>query len=126
MRLVKGAYNEPDSVAYQRKRDVDRAYVRCLKLLMNGAGYPMIGTHDPRLVEISMSLAVQFHREPASYEFQMLYGVRPDEQRRLTERGERMRIYLPYGAQWYGYFMRRLAERPSNAMVFLRALTTKR
>lgn len=126
VRLVKGAYAEPDSVAYQRGRDVDRAFVRCLKLLFNGAGYPMVATHDPRLVEISASLAVQYHRDPSSYEFQMLYGVRPDEQRRLGQRGEQVRVYVPYGVQWYGYLMRRMAERPSNTMVFLRALTTKR
>ncbi|MQA04425.1 MAG: proline dehydrogenase [Streptosporangiales bacterium] len=126
VRLVKGAYNEPESVAYQTKRDIDRAYVRCLKLLMHGDGYPMVATHDPRLVEISTSLAVQFHRDPGTYEFQMLYGVRPEEHRRLAQRGERMRIYVPYGVQWYGYLMRRMAERPSNTAVFLRALTTKR
>ncbi|MBO0827707.1 MAG: proline dehydrogenase family protein [Streptosporangiales bacterium] len=126
VRLVKGAYAEPESVAYQSRRDVDRAYVRCLKLLMAGDGYPMVATHDPRLVEIAGSLAVQTGRDPSSYEFQLLYGVRPEEQRRLADRGEQVRIYVPYGVQWYGYLMRRMAERPANAMVFLRSLTTKR
>lgn len=126
VRLVKGAYNEPESVAYQSRRDVDRSYVRCLKLLMAGDGYPMVGTHDPRLIEIAGSLAVQFGRDPGSYEFQLLHGVRPDEQRRLADRGEQVRIYLPYGVQWYGYLMRRMAERPANTMVFLRSLASKR
>lgn len=126
VRLVKGAYAEPESVAYQSKRDVDRSYVRCLKLLMAGHGYPMVATHDPRLIEIAGSLAVQYGRDPSSYEFQLLYGVRTEEQRRLADRGEQVRIYLPYGVQWYGYLMRRMAERPANTMVFLRSLTTKK
>ncbi|MGH3097191.1 MAG: proline dehydrogenase family protein [Streptosporangiales bacterium] len=126
VRLVKGAYSEPESVAYAARRDIDRSYVRCLRTLMAGRGYPMVGTHDPRLIDIAGSLAVQFDRDPSTYEFQMLYGVRPEEQRRLTERGEQVRVYLPYGTEWYGYMMRRMAEKPANLMVFLRSLTTKR
>ncbi|HET8599166.1 MAG TPA: proline dehydrogenase family protein [Segeticoccus sp.] len=125
VRLCKGAYSEPESVAYQKRSEVDRSYVRCLKVLMEGDGYPMVATHDPRLVEIARALAVRTRRERDSYEFQMLYGIRPEEQRRIAERGDQMRVYLPYGEEWYGYFMRRLAERPANLMFFLRSLTSK-
>ncbi|MCQ4084951.1 proline dehydrogenase family protein [Streptomyces sp. RB6PN25] len=121
VRLVKGAYKEPASVAYQGKREVDLAYVRCLKILMAGAGYPMIGSHDPRMIAIGQELARRAGRKPHDYEFQMLFGIRTAEQRRLAESGERMRIYVPYGADWYGYFMRRLAERPANLAFFLRS-----
>ena len=96
VRLCKGAYNEPEEVAWQDKLDVDRSYVRCLKVLLGGQGYPMIATHDPRLIEIASSLASRYGRVPGSYEFQMLYGIRPDEQRRLVEAGETVRVYIPY------------------------------
>jgi proline dehydrogenase len=109
-------------VAYPTRGEVDRAYVRCLRLLMEGSGYPMIATHDSRLIEIAGALAVATHRRPGSYEFQMLLGVRPAEQRRLARAGETVRVYVPYGADWYGYLMRRLAERPANLAFFLRAL----
>ncbi|MCI0689603.1 MAG: proline dehydrogenase family protein [Sporichthyaceae bacterium] len=125
VRLCKGAYNEPESAAYQDSAAVDRSYVRCLKVLMAGPGYPMVATHDPRLIEIAGVLAAQNRREQGSYEYQMLYGVRPDEQRRLARAGETVRVYVPYGEQWYGYLMRRLAERPSNVSFFIRALLTK-
>jgi proline dehydrogenase len=126
VRLCKGAYNEPASVAYQDQGDVDRSYVRCMKVLLGGEGYPMLATHDPRLVEIAGSLAARYRREQGSYEYQMLYGVRPNEQLRLVQSGERMRVYLPYGEDWYGYMMRRMAERPANVGFFLRAVATKR
>ena len=126
VRLCKGAYNEPDEVAFQSDIDVDRSYVRCLKLLLAGHGYPMIATHDPRLVEIASSLASRYGREQGSYEFQMLYGIRPEEQRRLVKAGERVRVYIPYGQEWYGYLMRRLAERPQNLSFFLRSLISKK
>jgi proline dehydrogenase len=125
VRLCKGAYQEPESVAYQRPADVDAAYVRCLKLLVSGPGYPMVATHDPRLVSIAESFVRQYGRARGSYEFQMLYGVRPAEQRRLTALGEKVRVYVPYGSEWYGYLVRRLAERPANVAFFLRALVTK-
>ncbi len=125
VRLCKGAYNEPESVAYQDKAEVDRAYVRCLKILMHGDGYPMLATHDPRLVEIGRALAIRTERTPGSYEFQMLYGVRPEEQKRLAAEGERMRVYVPYGDEWYGYLVRRLAERPANLGLLARTLTSK-
>ncbi|MEU6344904.1 proline dehydrogenase family protein [Streptomyces sp. NPDC046977] len=126
VRLVKGAYKEPASVALQDKGEVDRAYVRCLKILMAGEGYPMVGSHDPRLIAIAQELAHRAGRKQGSYEFQMLYGIRTAEQRRLAEDGERMRIYVPYGADWYGYFMRRLAERPANLAFFLRSFLPSR
>ncbi len=122
VRLCKGAYQEPASVAFQDKHDVDRSYVRCLKVLMEGAGYPMVASHDPRLIAIAADLATA--RSKDSYEFQMLYGIRPEEQRRIAAEGNRMRVYLPYGDEWYGYFMRRLAERPANVAFFVRSLLT--
>jgi proline dehydrogenase len=126
VRLCKGAYREPASVAFQETADVDLAYVRCLRILMRGRGYPMVATHDPRLVAIAAAMAVQSGRERGSYEYQMLFGVRPDEQRRLAGRGEKIRVYLPYGAQWYAYLTRRLAERPANVAFFVRALSSRR
>jgi proline dehydrogenase len=125
VRLVKGAYKEPESVAFQAKADVDRSYVRCLETLMAGQGYPMVASHDPRLVAIAATLAERHGRGRDDYEFQMLYGVRPDEQRRLADDGYRVRVYLPYGTDWYGYFMRRLAERPANVAFLLRALASR-
>ncbi|XRQ04422.1 proline dehydrogenase family protein [Actinomadura welshii] len=122
VRLVKGAYAEPASVAFQSPREVDLAYVRGLRTLMDGDGYPMIATHDPRIIEIASALGDR--RPPGSYEFQMLYGVRAAEQRRLAGQG-RMRVYVPYGADWYGYFMRRLAERPANLAFFLRSFISR-
>ena len=125
VRLCKGAYREPESVAYQSRLDVDKSYVRCLRVLMAGAGYPMVATHDPRLVRIAMMLIQRTARSQGSYEFQMLYGIRPNEQRRLAAEGETVRVYVPYGDEWYGYLMRRLAERPANVAFFLRSLATK-
>ncbi|MEU8133119.1 proline dehydrogenase family protein [Streptodolium elevatio] len=122
VRLCKGAYDEPASVAYTDRADVDRNYVRCLKVLMAGGGYPMVATHDPRIIELTGMLAARNRREPGTYEYQMLYGVRPGEQTRLAAQGERVRVYVPYGDQWYGYLMRRLAERPANMTFFLRSL----
>src|SRR5689334_257184 len=117
VRLCKGAYEEPDSVAFADRADVDRSYVRCMKILFAGRGLPLVATHDPRLVAIAQHLG-----RDRPYELQMLYGVRPDAQVGLAATGERMRVYVPYGTQWFGYFMRRLAERPANVAFFLRAL----
>jgi proline dehydrogenase len=125
IRLCKGAYKEPESVAYQRSLDVDRSYVRCINALMAGGGYPMLATHDPRLIEIGIDRARWYDRDKDSFEFQMLYGIRPTEQLRLAAEGYRMRVYVPYGDQWYGYLMRRMAERPANLAVFARSLWTK-
>lgn len=126
VRLCKGAYDEPAEVAYTDPDEVDRSYVRCLKVLLAGEGYPMIATHDPRLIEIASSLASRYGRAPGSYEFQMLYGIRPLEQKRLSEGGETVRVYVPYGAEWYGYLMRRLAERPQNLTFFAKSLISKK
>jgi proline dehydrogenase len=123
VRLCKGAYKEPESVAFQRRSEVDKSYVRCLKVLMAGPGYPMVASHDPRMVAIAEELAKD--RPQGSYEFQMLYGIRPAEQERLAAAGETVRVYVPYGDEWYGYFMRRLAERPANVAFFLRAMATR-
>jgi proline dehydrogenase len=125
VRLVKGAYREPAAVAHQGTREVDAAYVRCLEILMSGGGYPMVGSHDPAIITEARRLARQADRKPDSWEIQMLYGIRPDEQRRLSANGFQVRVYTPYGIDWYGYFMRRLAERPANLRFFLRSLATK-
>ncbi|MEV0594340.1 proline dehydrogenase family protein [Nonomuraea cavernae] len=124
VRLCKGAYTAPG--AYTSTSDIDRSFVRCLRVLMDGAAYPMVATHDPRLVEIASTLAVLHGRDTSSFEYQMLYGVRPDEQRRLAALGGRMRVYVPYGSDWYPYLMRRLAERPRNLAFFLRSLLGRR
>lgn len=125
VRLCKGAYAEPPSVAYTGHQ-VDLSYVRCASLLLRGDGFPMFATHDPRLVEIIAARAEALDRKPGSFEFQMLYGIRPDEQLRLAGHGHTVRVYVPYGVQWYGYLMRRLAERPANTAFFLRALTSRK
>ncbi|AZI59321.1 proline dehydrogenase [Nakamurella antarctica] len=125
VRLVKGAYNEPEQVAYQGAENVDLAYVRALKILMAGDGHPMVGSHDPRLIAIAGQLARESNRTPDSYEFQMLFGIRTTEQERLAAEGNTVRIYLPYGSDWYGYFTRRLAERPANLLFFVRSMLTK-
>ncbi|MFD1937542.1 MULTISPECIES: proline dehydrogenase family protein [Nonomuraea] len=125
VRLVKGAYREPASVAHQSKGEVDKAYVRCLRILMAGKGYPMVATHDDRLISITELLADRFSRAVGDYEYQMLYGIRTDKQESLAGAGHTVRVYVPYGDDWYGYFMRRLAERPANVAFFLRALGGK-
>jgi proline dehydrogenase len=125
VRLCKGAYDEPASVAFREREDVDRSYVRCLTVLMAGEGRPMVATHDPRLVAIAQDRARAYGRAKDSWEFQMLYGIRPHEQRRLAAEGHPVRVYTPFGVDWYGYFMRRLAERPANVAFFLRALATR-
>ena len=125
VRLCKGAYDEPETVAFRDRDEVDLSYVRCLSVLMAGGGYPMVATHDPRLIAIAEALVRRHGRRPDSYEFQLLYGVRPEEQRRLAAAGSTVRVYLPYGSDWYGYLMRRLAERPANVAFFLRALASR-
>ena len=124
VRLCKGAYKEPASVAYQDGDDVDLSYVRCLKVLMAGDGYPIVASHDPRLIDIAAALAGHHGRAPDSYEFQMLLGIRMNEQKRIADRGHQMRVYVPFGEDWYGYLVRRMAERPANVQFFLRSLAT--
>ncbi|MHC5905178.1 proline dehydrogenase family protein [Streptomyces sp. S6] len=125
VRLVKGAYKEPAEVAYQDRHEIDKAYVRILRVLMDGDCYPMVGSHDPRLISIAQELAHRAHRKPDEYEFQMLYGIRSEEHVRLAAEGHRMRVYTAYGTDWYGYFMRRLAEKPANLRFFARSTLTK-
>ncbi|MFJ8662675.1 proline dehydrogenase family protein [Streptomyces sp. NPDC093795] len=125
VRIVKGAYKEPASVAIQDKPGIDKAYVRIMKILMDGEGYPMIGSHDPRLISVGQELARRAGRKLDEYEFQMLYGIRSEEQHRLAAEGHRMRVYTAYGTDWYGYFMRRLAEKPANLLFFVRSILTK-
>jgi proline dehydrogenase len=124
IRLCKGAYNEPETEAYTRRHDIDRSYARCLRILMEGPGYPMVASHDPRLIQIAGSLALQTGRSFGDFEYQMLYGIRPDEQRRLASTGAQVRVYVPYGSDWYGYLVRRLAERPANLAFFLRSISS--
>jgi proline dehydrogenase len=125
VRLCKGAYAEPEQAAFQSRAEVDASYARCLAVLLAGPGYPMVATHDPALVALADRLARRLGRGRDGYEYQLLHGVRPDEQRRLAAAGHRVRVYVPYGAEWYGYLMRRLAERPANVGFFLRALATR-
>jgi len=125
VRLVKGAYKEPAEVAYQQKHEIDKAYVRTLRILMEGDGYPMIGSHDPRIISIAQELARRARRKLDEYEFQMLYGIRSEEHLRLAAEGHRMRVYTAYGTDWYGYFMRRLAEKPANLVFFARSMITR-
>lgn len=122
VRLCKGAYDEPASVAFPEKRDVDRNYVTLMKTLLDKGAYPAIATHD----ELMVGEALRYVRErkiaPEKFEFQMLYGIRRDLQRRIVDMGYRLRLYVPYGTAWYPYFMRRLAERPANALFLMRNL----
>ncbi|OLT41349.1 proline dehydrogenase [Saccharomonospora sp. CUA-673] len=125
IRLCKGAYAEPASVAYQGAA-VDEAYVRCLRVLLGGGGYPMVATHDPAMISAALDIAAERGLASDEFELQMLFGVRDVEQRRLAAGGRAMRVYLPYGTQWYGYFMRRMAEKPANLGLFLRALASRK
>jgi len=125
VRLCKGAYSAPAGVAFGSRAEVDRCYARCLRVLLTGPAYPMIATHDPRLIAIAGAAAAAAGRHPASFEYQMLYGIRPAEQLRLARAGSRVRVYLPYGSDWYGYLVRRLAERPANLAFFLRSLASR-
>jgi proline dehydrogenase len=126
VRLCKGAYQAPDAVAWKTRAEVDRSYARCMRILLEGNGYPMIATHDPRLIRIAGTKAGVVGRDADSFEYQMLYGIRPVEQARLAAAGAQLRVYLPYGSDWYGYLVRRLAERPANLAFFLRALSSRR
>ncbi len=126
IRLCKGAYDEPASVAYRDREDVTASYLRCLRVLMAGDGYPMVASHDPEIIEAVPAMVREFDRGVDDFEYQMLYGIRDVEQRRLAADGNHVRVYVPFGTQWYGYFVRRLAERPANLTFFLRALAERR
>lgn len=125
IRLCKGAYDEPASVAYRDRDDVTASYLRCLQILMAGDGYPMVASHDPAMIATVPGMAARSGRGGDDFEYQMLYGIRDAEQRRLTDDGNSVRVYVPFGTQWYAYFVRRLAERPANLTFFLRALAER-
>jgi proline dehydrogenase len=125
IRLCKGAYAEGPEVAFIERTEIDKAYVRDMRTLLESAAYPMLATHDPRLIEIGQALALRTGRAKDSFEFQMLLGVRPEEQKRLVELGYKVRVYVPYGEEWYGYLMRRMAEKPSNLALFVKSLASK-
>ena len=125
VRLCKGAYAEPATVAHQAMPEIREAFTRCLAVLIRGGAYPMIATHDPALITATLGQLLVAGSSVDSYEFQMLYGVRPDEQVRLARQGHRVRVYVPYGGDWYGYYMRRLAEKPANLALLGKALVSR-
>jgi proline dehydrogenase len=122
VRLVKGAYKEPRSVAHQSKADVDRAFVDIMRLLLAEGTYPAIATHDPAMIAATREFAAAHGIAPDRYEFQMLYGIRRDLQAALTQNGFRVRVYIPFGREWFPYFMRRLGERPANVGFVMKSL----
>jgi proline dehydrogenase len=126
VRLVKGAYKEPKAVAYQKKADVDAAYARLLKTLLTNGHDPAIATHDPAMIDLARRWAAEHRVAPDQFEFQMLYGVRRDLQSMLVREGYRLRLYIPFGREWFPYFMRRLGERPANFIFVLRAIAEDR
>jgi proline dehydrogenase len=125
VRLVKGAYAEPASLALQRPREIDEAFVRLMERLLESGRFPAIATHDPALVRATQGFALRMGIDPARWEFQMLYGVRREAQVTLAREGYGMRIYVPFGADWYPYFARRIAERPANMLFVLRQLVSR-
>jgi proline dehydrogenase len=120
IRLCKGAYKEPPEIAFPRKQDVDANFVKLLKLLLPSGIYHGIATHDPAMIQATKDFAREKKLASDQFEFQMLYGIRTDLQRRLVREGYRVRVYIPFGTEWFPYFMRRLAERPANLLFFLR------
>jgi proline dehydrogenase len=122
VRLCKGAYLEPPAVAFQRKADVDRNYIELMQLLLESGTYPAIATHDEKMIAATEQFVASRKIGRDAFEFQMLYGIRRDIQQRLIAEGYRLRLYVPYGAAWYPYFMRRLAERPANVFFLARNL----
>jgi proline dehydrogenase len=126
VRLVKGAYKEPKGIAYQAKDDVDAAFVRIMRMLLTDGEYPAIATHDPAMIDATCAFAHEREILPSRYEFQMLFGVRRDLQSQLTRQRERVRVYVPFGREWFPYFMRRLGERPANVGFVIRSLVRER
>jgi len=126
IRLVKGAYKEPRSVAYANKADVDAAYARLMNELLTRGTYPAIATHDPAMIALTRSFATEHRIAPDRFEFQMLYGIRRDLQAALVAEGYRVRVYIPFGRQWFPYFMRRLGERPANVSFVIRGIVSDR
>ncbi|MBI2817056.1 MAG: proline dehydrogenase family protein [Acidobacteria bacterium] len=122
IRLCKGAYNEPPSIAFASKADVDRNYAHLMRILLSNGVYHAIATHDPKMISETCRFAAECNVCKTAFEFQMLYGIRTDLQERLAHEGYRVRVYVPFGREWFAYFMRRLAERPANALFLLRNL----
>ena len=122
VRLVKGAYKEPKRLAFQRKNEIDAAFVRLMKILLTEGTYPAIATHDPAMIAATQAFALERGIPASSYEFQMMYGIRRDLQSRLATVGHPLRVYVPFGREWFPFFMRRLGERPANVLFVLRAL----
>jgi proline dehydrogenase len=126
VRLVKGAYREPATVAYQKKSEVDANYIHLLERLLMAGHYPAIATHDPVIIDRAQRFATENHIAPDAFEFQMLYGIRRDLQASLVADGYRVRVYIPFGREWFPYFMRRLGERPANIGFVLRGIARER
>jgi proline dehydrogenase len=126
VRLVKGAYKEPKEVAYQKKSEVDAAFIELMRLLLDHGTYPAVATHDPVMIDAAKAYARQKNYGPERFEFQMLYGIRRDLQAALVKEGYRVRVYVPFGKQWYPYFMRRLGERPANVAFVLKGILSDR
>ena len=126
VRLVKGAYKEPKDVAYQSKADVDAAFVRIMELLLTGGNYPAIATHDPAMIDATRAYATKVGVAASRYEFQMLYGIRRDLQNSLHRQEYGVRVYVPFGREWFPYFMRRLGERPANIGFVIRGVLSER
>jgi proline dehydrogenase len=126
IRLVKGAYKEPKTIAFQSKADVDAAFVRIMRLLLKESTYPAIATHDPAMIAATRAFAAEIGLGQDAFEFQMLYGVRRDLQTALAAEGYRVRVYIPFGREWFPYFMRRLAERPANVLFVLKSILRER
>jgi proline dehydrogenase len=126
VRLVKGAYKEPRAVAYQQKSEVDAAFVRLIEILLGDGVYPAIATHDETMIDATCEIAARRGIGQDRYEFQMLYGIRRDLQQSLLREGYRMRIYTPFGREWFPYFMRRLGERPANVGFVLKGILGER
>lgn len=122
VRLVKGAYKEPKTIAYQKKEDVDAAYGRMVETLLANGLYPAIATHDPSMIELARRFAADHKIGADRFEFQMLYGIRRDLQTALAKEGYRVRVYIPFGREWFPYFMRRLGERPANVSFVIRGI----
>ena len=122
VRLCKGAYNEPVDLAISEKQEVDKAFVRLMRILLKEGKFPAIATHDPAILQQTVRFTKEIKLSPTDFEFEMLYGVRRDLQQQIRQQGFNLRLYVPYGEAWYPYFMRRLAERPANVWFLLRNL----
>jgi proline dehydrogenase len=125
IRLCKGAYKEPAEIAFQDKAEVDANFVKLMKILLKSGTYQGIATHDPKMIDATIAFARAENIPPSAFEFQMLYGVRRDLQEQLVKDGWGMRVYIPFGTEWYPYLMRRLAERPANVLFILKNLVRR-